>query len=116
MLEHDADGITFIEKIKTALAESFEEITPEEASKRVDEWSRLCNQPIVGNNMIYHESPVYWAKTIYYGQRDWWRDHPDEHQKHHDAFIQFLSLGHFLFRFRLDRRSIPLPSRPTLVS
>ena len=79
MLEHDADGLTFIEKIKTALVESFEEITPEEASKRVEEWSRLCNQPIVGNNMIYHESPVYWAKTIYYGRRDWWRDHPDEH-------------------------------------
>lgn len=30
-------------------------------------------QDITGDHLIYHKSPGFWAKAIYYNRRDWWR-------------------------------------------
>lgn len=78
-MKHDADALAFLQEIEDALVECFDDVTAEDANRRVNEWSRFGDEPIVGDHMIYHESPVYWAKSIYYGRRDWWREHPDEH-------------------------------------
>ena len=69
-------GDKFIKEIKEALVEYFDDVTPEEASDRVNEWRP--KEPIIGDHVIYHESPVFWAKTIYYKRHDWWRDHPED--------------------------------------
>jgi len=45
-------------------------ITEEEAIGRINRY--WDNQEIMGDDLIYHELPSYWAKTIYSGNDLWW--------------------------------------------
>ncbi len=79
----DAEALSFCRQIADEMATLFG-ITHEEAVARINRhWSRPGQggrEPlvwIVGIDIAYHETPGYWAHTIYYGPDSrWWVSGP----------------------------------------
>ena len=71
---HDSDGESFLKEIAEQMAARYK-ISEIDAISRVRR--HLIGRPIVGNHMIYHEAPDFWAQAIFTGRRDFWRDQGD---------------------------------------
>ena len=56
---------------------NFFNISEEEAIQRINNsWKE--NDFTEENDMIYHEDPEFWAKTIYCRQNEWWNYKTEE--------------------------------------
>jgi hypothetical protein len=75
----DAEALAFCWQVAAEMVDLFG-ISLQEAVARVNRhWSqpdgdgRVPMLWIVGLDLVYHEEPDYWARTIYYGPNcDWW--------------------------------------------
>ena len=72
--ETDAKSQAFCESIAGEMVRLFG-ISIEEAAGRISrEWR---NQPIIGDDIVYHETEDYWARNIYFGKDSgWWKSPP----------------------------------------
>jgi hypothetical protein len=66
----DSDSEAYCQEIAREMAELFD-IPESEAIGRMNrDWNGLA---LVGeDDVIYHDEPEYWAKTIYYGKDSFW--------------------------------------------
>jgi hypothetical protein len=72
--ETDERAQEFCEAIANQMINLFG-ISIHEAIGRINrEWH---NNPIIGDDIIYHETEEYWAKNIYFGKAsEWWLSPP----------------------------------------
>jgi len=71
----DKESQIFCESIAREMVRVFN-ISLDEAIGRISrEWMK---KPIIGDDVIYHETENYWAKNIYFGKSsEWWLSPPN---------------------------------------
>lgn len=68
--ELDTNAEEFLTEIVQEMVSRFG-IFQDEAIARINyAWK---NKRIVGDHIIYHETPEYWAQALYFGKRDFWK-------------------------------------------
>lgn len=81
-VETDDDAERFLDEVAEAmvsafgvtLADAVERIT-KAAKNRTPRGGKLLPGPyaIVGDHLIYHKPPDYWAGAVYHGKRNFWK-------------------------------------------
>ena len=69
----DLDAFQYINGVVDELME-LDDLSRELAEKKVFNFFASQTDEFPADSMLYHETCEYWAKTIYYGRRDWWRE------------------------------------------
>lgn len=78
-VELDQDAERFLDEIVNEMVTTFgatrEGAVARVAKAVIESRPHLLPGPqsIVGDHLIYHCAPEYWAGSIWHGRRDWWR-------------------------------------------
>ena len=67
-----AETCLFLDEIVLSMVEEFA-VSEVDAVTQIN--AAVKSRLIAGGDMIYHEAPEFWACAVYYGRRDFWRDH-----------------------------------------
>ena len=66
------EALAYVREIAAAMR-GFSGIATEEAAGRIaDFWAGQSFRTEDETGALFHQRPQSWAKTIYYGRRDWW--------------------------------------------
>jgi hypothetical protein len=65
----DAESLAYLQEIVESMVQLFS-VKPENCIECINQaWSHI---PMVGDDLVYRESPTYWAKNFIFGKESYW--------------------------------------------